>query len=94
MPVGPQLVWNLTTMQLTQVDWPGHPPVAVLAGGEQIMEIVIWVHQLNRWMRIGTQGRSADGTTISLAFAEAQYLSQMIASGVSLAHAVSMLFPG
>lgn len=85
---------NLTSMQMTKVDWPGHPPLALLPNGDQIMQILIWMPVLNRWVRIGTQGRSLDGQTASMTFDEVRYVAKVIESGATIAQAFAMLFPG
>jgi hypothetical protein len=87
-------VWNLTLMQLTKVNWPGLPPVAVLPSGAQIMQIVAWIPGLNCWVRVGSQGASKDGGTVNLTFSEVEFLAQMVDRGSPLLPALSLIFPG
>lgn len=82
---------NLTSMQMSRVDWPGYPPAAVLPSGEQIMQLLFWAPALNQWVRVGSQGRSIDGGVLSITFAEFQFLAQSVERGVPLAQALSML---
>lgn len=89
---GQQYVLDLTSLTLTAVQWPGHPPLAVLPTGEQIVQILSWVPALNRWLRLGSQGRRLDGSTVDLTFGELNYLAQTKAAGASIDQAMSMLF--
>jgi len=86
-----QWVLNLTSVQMSRVDWPGYPPVAVMPTGEQIMQLLFWAPAINRWVRIGAQGRSVEGDVLCITFAEFQFLSQFIERGVPPHQALSML---
>jgi hypothetical protein len=87
-----QWVLNLTSLQMARVDWPGHPSLATLASGDQIMQILIWVPALNKWMRIGSQGKGIDAHgTVNVTFAEFTFLAQSAERGLPLDQALAML---
>lgn len=85
---------NLSTLELSAVRWPGHPPVAILPGGEQIVQLTSWVPALGCWVRLGSTERRREGQVIDLTFADWQYLSMMCATGIAPATVLGMLFPG